>query len=215
MQGLNRIFTRAFHTVETLSPCRIPRTGPAILICNHTSGLDPHLIQSACPRLITWMMAREYYDVPILRPLLDRVGVIPVTRGGRDLGATRSALRALERGQVLGIFPEGGIEETDALDPFQPGVAMMALKTGAAVYPAYLDGTQRRKEMLQAFLHPQRAVIAYADRLDLNDLPAERDKLDGATERMRNAIESLRQFVHKTRGVMGLREKDLLHEKND
>ncbi len=195
---------RAFHRVEALSPCRLPKTGPAIVICNHTSGLDPHLIQAACPRLITWMMAREYYDVPILRQLLDLVGVIPVARNGRDMGATRAALRALERGQVLGIFPEGGIESSDVLEPFQPGVAMMALRTGAPVFPAYLDGTQRRREMLDAFLHPQNATIAYGDRIALDRHADDRDKLATATKSLENAVEQLRQFARKVRPRRGL-----------
>ena len=113
MQAVNRIFTRGYHHLTVLSPCRLPERGGGIIICNHTSGLDPHLIQACCPRLITWMMAREYYELPVLRTLLDQLGVIPVTRSGRDMAAMRAAMRALENGQLLGIFPEGRIEAGD------------------------------------------------------------------------------------------------------
>src|SRR5690348_1940276 len=61
-QAANRMFTRIYHHTTVLSPPRLPRKGPAILVCNHVSGLDPLLVQSACPRMIVWLMAGEYYD---------------------------------------------------------------------------------------------------------------------------------------------------------
>ncbi len=53
------------------------------------------------------MMAKEYFDFKPLRWLFDTVGVILVERSGRDMAATRAAMRALEQGYVLGVFPEG------------------------------------------------------------------------------------------------------------
>src|SRR4051812_24610919 len=67
LQAVDVCFARIYHRVNVLSPQRLPKQGPAILICNHTSGLDPMLIQSVCPRLIVWMMAREYYEISALR----------------------------------------------------------------------------------------------------------------------------------------------------
>jgi 1-acyl-sn-glycerol-3-phosphate acyltransferase len=161
LHAVNRIFTRVYHHVEVLSPCTLPRRGPAILVCNHTSGLDPQLIQSTCGRLITWMMAREYYEMPGIKKILDTVGVIPVSRGARDTAATRAAMRALENGEILGIFPEGKIAPTRELLPFQVGVALLAMKSEAPVHPACLDGTQRGLEMMKAFLRPQRATLRF------------------------------------------------------
>src|SRR5438128_1608245 len=99
LHGVNRLYSRIYHHVEVLAPPQLPATGPAILICNHTSGIDPEFIQSCCNRVITWIMAREYYEVPGLRHVLDVVGVIPVTRGARDSNATRLATRALADGK--------------------------------------------------------------------------------------------------------------------
>src|SRR4051812_16632942 len=63
LQGINRFFARVYHRLDVLTPCRLPEKGAAILICNHTSPLDPQLIQAVCPRLIRWMMAAEYADI--------------------------------------------------------------------------------------------------------------------------------------------------------
>src|SRR3954465_15627638 len=95
LQAIDVCFARMYHRLSVLSPQRLPRHGPAILICNHVSGLDPLLIQSVCPRLITWMMASEYYAVPGLNWVFKQIGAIPVERSGRDLAATRAAMRAL------------------------------------------------------------------------------------------------------------------------
>jgi len=59
LQVADVVFARLYHKITIRSPSRLPRRGPAILVCNHTSGLDPVLIQSVCSRLIIWMMARS------------------------------------------------------------------------------------------------------------------------------------------------------------
>ena len=58
---------------------------PTILICNHTSALDPMLIQSVCRRVIVWMMAKEYYEIRLMMPIFRALEVIPVDRGARGL----------------------------------------------------------------------------------------------------------------------------------
>ena len=192
MQAINRAFTRVFHRLEVFAPCRLPKSGPAIIICNHTSGLDPHLIQACCKRLITWMMAKEYYDLRGINVLLRELGVIPVTRSGRDMAAMRAAMRALENGQLLGIFPEGKIETSRELLPFQTGVALMAMKTGVRVYPAYLDGSQRNREMIAAFFKPHRARIIFGDEVKFDRSDQGREGLEAATAAMQGAVEKLR-----------------------
>ena len=192
LKVVNELYCRAFHRLDVVTPPpRLPATGPAILVCNHTSGLDPFLIQSVCPRVITWMMAKEFYDMPGVNLAFRLIGAIPVARSGRDTFATRSAIRALHEGQVLGIFPEGRIERERALMPFQTGVAMMAIKTEVPIVPACLDGTQRGKPMLQAFLDANDAQIAFGDPIELNRSSTDKDALADATDRIRGSIQSL------------------------
>lgn len=167
--------------------------GPAILVCNHVSALDPLLIQSAIrKRLVIWMMAKEYYDVPVIGSVFRAVRAIPVERSGRDLTATRGALRALENGRILGIFPEGKIETSKELLPFQTGVALMAIKAGVDVYPAYLDGTQRGKEMVAAVISPNKARLTFGPKVEFDRNSTGKQALEEATDKIRLAIEGLR-----------------------
>ena len=194
LKAADLLFCRAYHRLTVYSPPRLPARGPAILICNHTSGLDPVLIQSVCKRVIVWMMAKEYYEIRPLRPFFEVVEAIPVDRTARDTSAMRSALRALQDGRILGIFPEGRISTVKGqLLPFQSGVAQMAIKTGAAVYPAFLNGTQYGvSDMAAAFVHRQEATLRFGPPVEFDRSSTSRPVLDAATAKMQTAIESLR-----------------------
>jgi 1-acyl-sn-glycerol-3-phosphate acyltransferase len=194
LRGANVVFSRVYHQLDVVSPPQLPRRGPGILVCNHISGLDPALIQSVCRRMIVWMMAREYYSVPGMRWLFKQVQVIPVDRDRRDLSAMRLALTALRDGRILGIFPEGRLETSRQLIPFQTGVALIALKTAVDVYPAYLDGTQRNLSMLQACFVPQHATIAFGARIALGKT-AHRNDAERATQTIQSAVATLQQRV--------------------
>jgi 1-acyl-sn-glycerol-3-phosphate acyltransferase len=198
LQAFDVCYARIYHRVNVVSPLQLPKHGPAILICNHISGLDPMLIQSVCPRMIVWMMAREYYEIPAVKWAFKMVEAIPVDRAGRDLAATRSALRALEAGRILGVFPEGKIATTRALLPFQTGVALMAVKSGVPVYPAYLDGTQRNKTMVQAFAYPNVASLAFGPVVEFDRSSTSKEVLQAATDRFMEAVERLRGTSDQT-----------------
>jgi 1-acyl-sn-glycerol-3-phosphate acyltransferase len=190
LRAVNVCFSRIYHQVDVLAPQRLPRRGSAILVCNHTSGLDPLLIQSVCSRLIVWMMAKEYYDLKWLTPIYRTVEAIPVDRGRPDMAATRAALRALSMGRILGVFPEGRIETSRELLPFNTGVAVLALRSRAPVFPAYLDGTQRGKEMGPAFAIPNRATLRFGPEVVL-ERAAGRRQLATATAAIETAVRSL------------------------
>jgi 1-acyl-sn-glycerol-3-phosphate acyltransferase len=197
LSALNRVYCRAFHRLEVIAPPQLPATGPAILVCNHTSGLDPVLIQSVCPRVITWMTAKEFYDMAALTWAFKLIGAIPVARSGRDTSATRAAIRALHEGHILGVFPEGRIERQRALMPFQTGVAMIAIKTDVAVYPACLDGTQRNKPLLQAYLDANDAQVAFGPPVQFDRSSTEKDALADATAAIQSAVQSLMDNIRR------------------
>ena len=194
LKAFNRVLCRCYHHLTVLAPPQIPDTGAAILISNHTSGLDPFLLQSACKRVIVWKMAKEYYELRAFRRMFKMLEAIPVDRAARDTGALRSALRALQEGRVLGVFPEGRIStQRPQILPFQPGVAQMAIKTGAPVCPAFLDGTQYGlSDMTPAFLRRQIATVRFGPAVQLDRTSSSRDALHAATSQLHDAVERLK-----------------------
>jgi 1-acyl-sn-glycerol-3-phosphate acyltransferase len=190
LEGVNRVFVHGFHRLRVHGRNPLPATGPAILVCNHTSSLDPALLQATTGRKIVWMMAREYLAIPVLSRIFAVLGVIGVDRGSRDSTSTRSALRVLEAGGVLGVFPEGRIERTRELLPFHPGAATLAIRGRATVVPAFIDGTQRRNTVASGWLVPHEAGVWFGDPLVLHEGTRRADPLE-ATARVRAAVAAL------------------------
>ena len=194
LKAVDKVFARIYHNLDVRTPLKLPVQGPAILICNHTSGLDPMLLQSCCKRMIIWMMAKEYYEIKMLKPIFRHLEAIPVDRNVRDVVALRSALRALQDGRVLGVFPEGKISPTRGmLLPFQPGVAQMAIKTKSPIFPAFLEGTQCGvTDITPAYLRRQRAIIRFGSPIDLHSHSVDpKPSSQQLSDQLRDAVASL------------------------
>src|SRR5438067_4925558 len=107
--GLVYLYARLWHRWSSDRLAPLAPKGPAILVSNHTCSADPSFLTAGCGRVLSFLIAREYYDIPFLRRLLDYMGCVPVVRAGCDVAAVRTALRRLEEGRVVCVFPEGGL----------------------------------------------------------------------------------------------------------
>lgn len=120
----------------------IPGKGGLLVICNHISYLDPVAVGCALHRRIFFMAKAELFRVPLLKQIITALGAFPLHRGSGDLAAVKTALRYLQAGEVVGIFPEGTRSKTlELLDPHQ-GAAMLAIRTGVPVLPVAVTGTR-------------------------------------------------------------------------
>lgn len=140
LDGLNRIFCHRFHRMRS-THVPLPARGPALVVANHISGLDPLLMIAACHRPLHFLIAREQYERFGLRWLFRAVGCIPVERGGNTKPALAAARQALERGEVIALFPQGRIHL--AHEPpvqLKPGIAHLAKFSKAPVYPLFIEG---------------------------------------------------------------------------
>ncbi len=123
------------------------RDGPFILACSHVSHLEPMFVTAAVPRHIRWMSRIEFYGPRLAAAFLKNTGAFPVDRFGNSGPAVRTAVRLLERGEIVGMFPEGGVVYGDdsALrgGPLKQGVCTIAIAAGVPVIPVVLLGTDR------------------------------------------------------------------------
>lgn len=114
----------------------------AVIVCNHIGPIDPAFIALACDRPVHWMVAREYFQQPATGWALRALQAIPVGRAGIDTAATKLALRYAKQGDLVGMFPEGRINDSSRLMlPGRPGAAMVALKARVPVFPCYIEGS--------------------------------------------------------------------------
>mgnify|MGYP005853435409 CR=1 FL=1 len=199
---INWLYCRLMYRLVVVDPCPLPQSGPALLICNHTCGIDHLLLQAACRRVLGFLVAHEFAEPWWARPFIRMIGAIPVRRDGSDLTAAREALRALERGRVVPIFPEGRILPLSGRELLEarPGAAFLALKAGVPVIPAYLRGTPPTNNVPLAFVTPSRAELRFGPpilpdqlREGLDPNRREREHFEEVARRLMAAIDDLRR----------------------
>ena len=122
---------------------RVPRSGALLVACNHVSVVDAPLLAAAIgpARRPRFLGKKELFENPALGWFFRSAGCIPLDRGGADLGAMRTALAVLERGDSLAIFPEGTRVRPGESRPPKTGVAFLSARTGAPVLPVCVRGT--------------------------------------------------------------------------
>jgi 1-acyl-sn-glycerol-3-phosphate acyltransferase len=121
----------------------IPARGPVLIVANHSSFLDPPLVGGVATRQLSFMAKEELFRVPLLGGLIRRLNARPVRRDGADASALRTALRILQDGGVLLMFPEGTRGPEGTLREPKPGAAMLAVLSGAQVVPVFIEGSGR------------------------------------------------------------------------
>ena len=144
-------------TRRTLSGLEnIPSDPPYIVATNHLSAFDIPLLASVFPHAIRALAAIEHRSNPLFAPILVASGAIWVRRGEVDRHALREALGVLERGEVLGIAPEGTrADKSHALQEGKPGAAYIATRTNGLIVPVGIAGTEKIKDSLLRLRRPQ------------------------------------------------------------
>ena len=137
----------AIHSIYRLGKRgldNIPETGPAVLICNHVSFLDPLVIMAAVKRPIRFVMDYRIYSSPVINLIFRGVDAIPIARASENIVVKEQAFvevaRALKNGELVGVFPEGGITRNGELYQFRYGVQRIVQETPVPVVPMALRG---------------------------------------------------------------------------
>lgn len=152
LDGLNRLFCRYFHRLRP-TPLPLPAHGPALVVANHISGLDPLLLIASAHRPLRFIIAREQYQRFGLKWLLSAVGCIPVDRAASPHRALSAARQALQRGEIVALFPHGRIHlDHEGHARLKPGIRHLAEVSGAPVIPVRIDGVTGQGQTLLAVL---------------------------------------------------------------
>lgn len=163
LDGWTRILCRSLHGLG--EQCiDLPEQGPVIIVANHTSGLDPMLLIAASKRPLRFLIAREEYQRFGLQWLFRAAGCIPVDRDGRPEKSLRQALKALQQGEVIAIFPHGRIHlDSDPPRKLKAGFSRLAAWSGAPVYAVRIDGVTAQGKILSAPFIPSKVRLKTAD----------------------------------------------------
>jgi 1-acyl-sn-glycerol-3-phosphate acyltransferase len=182
---------RRAYRLRVAGGSNLPSSGPAVLASNHDSLLDIPCLVVASPRPVWFMAKVELFRGPLASRLLLAGGGFPVRRGGRDLGAVRTALEVVRRGRLLGMYPEG--TRAAHLQDFLPGAAWLALATGAPLIPVGISGTA--EAMPRGSRVPRRTsvTVRFGEAID----PGKEDDPRARLERARGVSEDLRSAVER------------------
>ncbi|HEV8243436.1 MAG TPA: lysophospholipid acyltransferase family protein [Nitrospirales bacterium] len=195
LMAANRLYCRLMFRIVSPSAPPLPASGPALLVSDHSSLTDPVVLFATAGRPIRFLMASEFYELHSLHWLFKLIGCIPVSRGSFEVHPVRAMLHALAQGNVVGLFPEGGIDEHRKEEGYE-GIGFAALKSGAPVVPASIQwDTPRPLTLLRALLTPARATVRYGAPLVLGPATGRsRDEARNATDRILQAIRELRML---------------------
>lgn len=130
-----------FYRLKIHNLDRVPKTGPVMLAPNHISWLDGFLIQFINPRLVCTMVYAGNFGPKWIQRMGEAWKAILISGGPKSIvKALKQANAMLKSGEVLCIFPEGGISRNGQLQAFKPGMMKVLDGTDAVVVPVYFDG---------------------------------------------------------------------------
>jgi len=121
----------------------IPREGAVIVACNHVSFVDALLIGGLLPRAPRFVMYHKIYRLPVMNLLFRAARVIPIAPAKEDAALLAKAYEeieaALANGELVGIFPEGGLTPDGEIQPFKPGIEKILATIPVPVVPMALQ----------------------------------------------------------------------------
>ena len=194
---LNTWVCRLMHQVKASEELPLPSDGPVLIVCDHTSLGDPLVLLATAGRPVRFLMAAEIYAQPLIQWAFEAVGCIPVQRGKRDIKAIRMMLDGLAARQVIGLFPEGGLDR-HRLDEGHLGIGYLAIKSGAPVIPASIvwEGPHSVTSMLKTLFIPSKATIRYGKPLQFpQESKPSKESMQSCTTEIMRQIEALRESI--------------------
>lgn len=169
-------FARSFHDLTVTGADHIPKTGPVVLAANHLSHVDPPLVSVVARRQVRYIAVDELWgNYRLLDAFTGFFGAIPTDRDGYPVAALRTAIRHLEAGGAMGIFPEGARARYWGERTPKRGAAWLAWITGAPLVPIAIHGTEGtlapddrrfRRTAVRVWVGEPMWWYDYADRID-------------------------------------------------
>ncbi|MEM6258159.1 MAG: MFS transporter [Planctomycetota bacterium] len=164
---ITRLFSFSWHGLTIHGKQHIPADGPVVIVANHTTAMDPFLIQSCSNRLVRWLMLTSY-RLRVGNFLWNAIDPICIEHDlkkderGNAMKQVRQVVGELKKAHVVGMFPEGHLQyDNRELKPFEDGAAAVARLAGAAIVPCWVDGTVRSQSMLMHVLKPTHSTITF------------------------------------------------------
>ena len=180
--------SRAYFGLRLVGTEHIPPEGAVVICPNHQTYADPPLVTIPVRRPVYYMAWSRLFDVPIFSRFIRLLRAFPVDIEARDARATREAVRLLQDGAALMIFPEGERTLDGTVQRFKPGAFRLAVAVKAPVLPVTIVGGNRSWPPGRALPRPGRITITYHPPLQPDARLDPRSAAQDLAHRAREAI---------------------------
>lgn len=173
-----------------------PIKGGRIVVANHTSLIDFFtIIFAGYFKYTRTIVSEAIYKNKFLGWLCNLMGCIVVHRERSDMSFISKAEQALQKKQVVSIFPEGHLVKNGSIDTFKPAVVYLALRTGAPIVPCYIDAH---------YFKFKRTRVIFGEEINLRDYC---DEKNPSIEKVKELCEMLQNKVKALKRQMELYQK--------
>jgi 1-acyl-sn-glycerol-3-phosphate acyltransferase len=135
-----REISRGFFNLHVLGGENLRVPGPALIVSNHASFLDPPFIGAAFDEPISFLARKTLFDHPVAGWLLRQWHAVPVDRDGGDATSLKTVIRVLKSGKKVLIFPEGTRTPDGSLQKAEAGTGLVIAKSNSPVLPIRIFG---------------------------------------------------------------------------
>ena len=144
MRFLSWVLVNTLYRIRTEGLDNIPEHGPALLVCNHVSYLDALIVAGSVRRPARFVMYYKIFRIPVMSFIFRTAKAIPIASAKEDPALLEKAFdeidRALAEGEIVCIFPEGGLTLDGEIAPFRPGVERILARRAVPVVPLAIRG---------------------------------------------------------------------------
>lgn len=165
MRFITWVLVNTLYRIRVDGMQNLPEEGAALLVCNHVSFMDPLILMANLRRPARFVMYYKIFNIPVLHFVFKTAKAIPIAGQKEDPAVLHKAFEdvdaALADGELVCIFPEGGLTKDGSIAPFRPGVEKILERRPVPVVPMALRGLwgsvwSRRDSMLGRSRLPRR-----------------------------------------------------------
>jgi 1-acyl-sn-glycerol-3-phosphate acyltransferase len=198
LKFLGHRLLKTFFFFEAVNIHQVPSIGPFIITANHFSFMDPPVLQAGCPRRIHFLMTEKYYNPIWGRWFFRLMRAIPVRENtAYNIGPVKIGLEILKHGNVVGIFPEGGISKTGIIQDGRPGTLLLAQKSKVSILPVFISGTYLALPKHAKFFRKANIKVIFGNPITYEELSRGIKGKKGLEEATKNLIKKISDLSQK------------------
>jgi 1-acyl-sn-glycerol-3-phosphate acyltransferase len=151
---------------------KIPAEGGGLLLINHQSFLDPLLVGLPLTRPVSYLARNSLFRVPVIGWILRHTYVLPINREAASSTTIREAVRRMNEGFLVGIFPEGTRSDDGSIGALKPGFVALIRRTRLPVVPVGIAGAGDALPRHSWFLRPTRVRVVFGEPISPDEIRA-------------------------------------------